>query len=313
MAKEQLKLKKNPKMKASELRLIDTHRKKQKKDGGDYTEDNYEIIDPVDHMIEHGTFRERKSDIDDLKMIFDDRQQIIKLKNKVNNQLLAYQRKTDNVSETTVEWLKEQGDYFNLRVKDKSKELEKEIKKLAKTDTKEGILIKCCLDVSSVGFVTIAACLVYIDIEKARHASSLWAYAGLDKPSRSRYTKGESGGGNKTLRCILFNLAESQIKNKKSAYRSVYDDTKSRLEKSEKTVLSRNTQGKEIECMWKDTKPSHRHGAAIRKIMKHFLADYWYVARTIYELPTDALYPEAILGGNHRTIMPEERGWNYNI
>jgi hypothetical protein len=311
MAKEALKLKINQNLKPTELRLVDVHRKVQKKDGGKYDDDNYTIIDPIEHMKEHGTYREREKNLENLKMIFDDRQQMINLRNKVSNQLDAYNRRTDQKSESMVEWLEMQLDHFNEQLKLETKKLEKEIKNLSKTETNEGKLVKCCLDVPSVGFVTIAACLVYIDIEKARHASSLWSYSGLDKSSHERYTKGVSGGGNKTLRCILYNLATSQMKNKNSAYRKVYDDTKKRLEKSDKIVKSRNTQGKLVEIPWKETKPSHRHGAALRKIMKHFLADYWYVARTIYGFETDALYPEAILGGNHRTIMPEERGWNY--
>jgi hypothetical protein len=75
--------------------------------------------------------------------------------------------------------------------------------------------------------------------------------------------------------------------------------------------MSYGTDGKKSEMKWKDTKPSHRHGAALRAIMKHFLADYWMVGRTIAGLETSALYPEAMLGGTHRTIMPEERGWVY--
>ena len=66
-----------------------------------------------------------------------------------------------------------------------------------------------------------------------------------------------------------------------------------------------------IEKPWCETKPGHRDGAALRDVMKHFLADYWYVGRTLSGLPTTPLYPEAMLGGTHRTIMPEERGWKY--
>jgi len=165
------------------------------------------------------------------------------------------------------------------------------------------------MGVKGVGFITVAHCLAYIDLEKARHASALWSYTGLHKSSHERYEKGVAGGGNKTLRTALYTLAVAQVRG--GVYREVYDNVKTRLSMSERTVKSRNTQGKLIECAWKDTKPSHRHGAALRAIMKHFLADWWYVGRTLKGLPTDALYPEAILGGNHRTIMPEERGWVY--
>ncbi len=103
---------------------------------------------------------------------------------------------------------------------------------------------------------------------------------------------------------------DSQMKTK-GAYREVYDRVKSRLEISEKVTKSRNTQGQLIDCKWKDTKPCHRHGAALRAVMKHFLADYWMVGRTLTGLDTSPLYAEAVLGKGHRTIMPEERGWIY--
>jgi len=48
-----------------------------------------------------------------------------------------------------------------------------------------------------------------------------------------------------------------------------------------RVTKSRNTQGKLIECLWSETKPCHRHGAGIRKMIKHFLADFWYVWRNV--------------------------------
>jgi hypothetical protein len=105
-------------------------------------------------------------------------------------------------------------------------------------------------------------------------------------------------------------MADSQMKGH-GPYREVYDRVKARLEVSEKEVNTRNTQGKMITVAWKDTKPCHRHGAALRAVMKHFLADYWYVGRTLAGLETNPIYAEAILGMSHKTIKPEERGWIY--
>ena len=75
-------------------------------------------------------------------------------------------------------------------------------------------------------------------------------------------------------------------------------------------VKTRNTQGKLIDAMWCDTKPSHRHGAAIRKMLKHFLADVWKVWRTIEGLPTPHLYVQEKMGHTH-IVQPEQRGWVY--
>jgi hypothetical protein len=64
--------------------------------------------------------------------------------------------------------------------------------------------------------------------------------------------------------------------------------------------------------MWKDTKPCHRHGAAIRKMIKHFLADLWFVWRETENLPTTPLYVESVLG-HTGIIKPEERGWIWKV
>ena len=286
------------------IALFDTHRKLPKRKNGQYLLRNTDVALPIAHMVEHGTYRERSPELNQIKTMVDDRSQIMKLKNKINNQLLAYKRGTDVPNEKTIQFLTETCANVVSELGKKDRGIIKFIKNM------EDPLGKAAISVKSVGPITVAHCLAYIDLEKARHASSLWSYCGLDKPSHDRYTKGEAGGGNKTLRTVLYTMADSQIKGR-GPYREVYDRVKARLEISEKLVKSRNTAGKMVEVMWKDTKPCHRHGAAIRAIMKHFLADYWMVGRTLAGLETSALYPEAMLGGSHRTIMPEERGWIY--
>jgi hypothetical protein len=170
--------------------------------------------------------------------------------------------------------------------------------------------VKAALNIKGVGPITIAFLLVYIKIENAEYASSLWSYVGYDKSSHERYTKGEAGGGNKTLRTALYAFAGSMIRSR-GAYREVYDREKLKLSNSELFTLSRKTDGKALErMMWKDTMPSHRHDAAIRKMNKHFLADVWKVWRTLEGLPTPYLYVQEKMG-HTGIIQPEERGWKY--
>jgi len=285
--------------------LLDTHRLTPKSEGGEYVALNVDVLRPVEHMDVHGTLRERDGALETIKSIVDDRQQVMKLKNKVNNQLLALKRGTDILNKKTVEYLTEKLKEFESELRQRGKILAEAMEEFRKVDRLSDVALR----LKGIGPVTIAYCRVYIDIEKARHASSLWAYAGLDKPSHDRYKKGKAGGGNKTLRTMLYTMADSQIKSR-GPYREVYDRVKERLSNSDKITKSRNTQGNLIECAWKDTKPSHRHGAAIRAVIKHFLADYWYVAREINGLDTTPLYAESQLG-KHKTIMPKERGWEY--
>ena len=286
--------------------LFDTHRKNPKRSGGDYSDSNTIVAIPTAHMQEHETLRVRTAPFEKLKSLVDERNKIMQARIKINNQLLAYQRMTDHPSDEMVSFISAQVKVFEAEEGRKLRKIEKHIKSM-EDDTP---LIKAMLGIRGVGVVTVAYCLVYIDIAKARHASSLWKYVGLHTPSHLRYTKGEAGGGNKTLRTVLYTMADSQIKSRGN-YRGVYDNTKQRLERSEKPVETRNRQGKMELKAWKDTMPCHRDGAAKRAVIKHFLADLWMVWRTLEGLETSALYPEAILGGTHRTIMPVERGWVY--
>jgi hypothetical protein len=319
MSKEALKLdriekqngkcaisKKNIEMKRTTLKLVDTDRKNPKASGGTYIKENTRVVTPQAHMKRHGTLRERSVVLDEMKSLMDDRTQVMKLRNKINNQLLADERRTDKLSTGTIEMLKMHLEQIKDYENGKTKQVNKIIKEWCQVDP----LAAAAIGVPSVGPITILAMAVYVDLAKADHASSLWKYCGLHTASHKRYVKGEAGGGNKTLRTVLYTMADSQVKGR-GPYREVYDQVKTRLEQSEKIVESRNTQGKLVEVAWKDTKPCHRHGAALRAVMKHFLADYWMVGRTLAGLDTSPIYAEAMLGGGHKTIAPETRGWVY--
>jgi len=281
--------------------LLDTDRKKLKMSGGIYTDENTRIVDPVAHMKRHGNYREREKQLNKLKIIIDGREQLQKLINSFNNRMLAVKRRTDNLDEATMEFLAVEQENVKKRLALQDRIIIKHLK------TMKWDIIQSASGVKGVGPVTIAYLIAYIDITKAKYASSLWSYVGFHKASHERYEKGVAGGGNKTLRTVLFNTGDSMIKCR-SPYRDVYDNDKARLEVSKKIVKSRNTQGKMIECEWKDTKPCHRHGAAKRKMLKHFLADFWFVWRTIEELSTPNLYVEEKLG-HTGIVKPEERGW----
>lgn len=285
------------------LSLLDTDRINPKANGGTYTDKNTRIVNPVEHMKRHGNYKERQKELDELKTLMDAREQLRKLNNSANNRLMAMKRRTDVIDGKTEVFLLQQSDETKSELSKLDRRIEKHLKLI------QFPIAHIALKIKGLGPITVAYMLVYIDIEKARYASSLWAYVGLDKPSYKRYEKNVSGGGNKTLRTALYAMAESFIKTK-NVYREVYDNEKQKLEASEKVTMSRNTKGKLIECKWSETKPCHRHGAAIRKMIKHFLADFWYVWRTLEELDTPMLYPEAKLG-HKGIIMPQERGWEF--
>ncbi len=281
--------------------LMDTDRINPKANGGIYTDDNTRVLTPKEHMKRHFIYRERTPELTQLKILIDGREQIRKLINSLNNRLLASKRQTDEMDAMTKTWIESQ-------IKESSHQLHKQDARIDKHIRSLRLpIVQSMMEIKGLGTITIAYLLVYIDITKAEHASSLWSYVGLDKPSHERYTKGESGGGNKTLRTVLYTWADVQIKHK-TVYRDVYDLEKLKLENSLKIVKSRNTQGKLVECLWSQTKPCHRHGAAIRKMIKHFLADLWFVWRESERLPVTPLYVESVLG-HTGIIRPQERGW----
>lgn len=283
---------------------LDIDRIKPKAEGGTYELDNSRLLTPAEHAARHGTLRERSEVLSLLKAVFDERKQVMGLVSKINNQLLAFQRHTDYPHPDTEKTLRNQLEQCEDLLNGIDRKFTTLVKEYAKLDR----LTAVTLDVPGVGPVTAGALAVYIELQKAANASSLWKYVGLDKPSHQRYKKGEAGGGNKTLRTVLYNTATSMMKNRECAYRDVYDRAKAQKALSEKIVSGYNTQGKLVEGAWKDAKPSHGHGHALRMIMKHFLADYWFVGRTILGLSTRPLYAEEKLG-HTGIIRPRERGW----
>lgn len=294
---------------ASELKqnlsLVDIDRITERKNGGVYTKDNSRILDPVAHMERHGIYKKREEQLDALKTSMDGRFQVRKLLNSIVNRMLAMDRRVDAMDEATYDFLKEQESLVQKRLSKIDRKIEKQVKEI------DVPIAQSALGVKGVGPITVAYMLIYIDIEKANYCSSLWSYVGLHTPSHKRYSKGESGGGNKTLRTALYTMATSMEKNRDCPYRDVYDQHKERLSKSEKTTTTRNTQGKMVEDVkWKDVKPGHRRGSALRVVMKHFLADWWFVHRTLEGLETASPYAIEKLG-HHTWISPKERGWTY--
>lgn len=294
---------KTEKSNGSDIAMLDTHRKTPKARGGTYTEENTIVISPVDHMIEHGIYKIRDEKLNKLKTLIDAREQLRKHEYSSSNRILAMKRGTDELDTETLEFLQEQQDVC----KKKSGRLDRRITKHLKS--MDHPFINAAIKIKGLGPNTIAYMMSYIEIEKAQYASSLWAYCGYDKASHERYEKGVAGGGNKTLRTVLYTMADSMIKTR-SAYRDIYDREKEKLSVSKKITKSRNTQGKLIECAWCDVKPCHRHGAAMRKMIKLFLAHAWHVWRSVEGLETNLPYVEEKLG--HKGIIrAEELGWEY--
>ena len=285
--------------------LIDTDRLIPKREGGSYEIDITRLACPLCHRKREGNHRIRPEDLGELKVFMDAREQWLKLRNKIDNQLRAIERKTDDYTAES----KAELEAMTVIPTEKEEAYNKAIYKWVQDHKEEGI-IKSALNVMGLGELTIAGLLNYVVVEKAKHRSSVWSYLGLHKPSHDRYTKGKTSGGNKTLRTILWRTADSMWRNRNCVYRLAGEKYKERLADSEKLVRSRNTKGFLTTISWAETKPCHRHGAALRKIMKEVSGDYWVVARKFLKLETDGTYSHDMLGHDHQ-VDPRERGWLY--
>lgn len=160
--------------------------------------------------------------------------------------------------------------------------------------------------VKGVGPAMAGVIVSEIDIHKARHASSIWKYAGLDvaPDGRGRSRKAEhlidfkytnAKGEEATRKSITFNpflktklmgvLASSFLRcGKDNKYAQIYYNTKNRLENH---------------AVYKDVTKLHRHNMAMRKMVKLFLVDLYVAWRTIEGLPVSTPYAEAKLGLVH--------------
>lgn len=301
---------------AKDMESIDIHRKVPKRDGGFYIKENVEVLHPRCHMKRHGILKMRVEEYEALKALNDDRHQWLKIKLKFENQLRAFKkRQTDFLLPDSVKDLEAQLDQVKVPLAEREDALKKMVTKLAKNEP----LMKAVLGLKlGCGPVTLASMVIYIDLSVAKHPSSLWKYVGLDKPGHERYTDGEASGGNKTLRTALYVLAGQFMKDgarKVNPYEVLYRQARERSANSMKmTKEYRREKGAEkgnmVSVAWKDASDGHQHGDAIRRTIKAFLADYWYVGRTILGLPTSALYVQDVLA--HGGILdPESRGWKW--
>lgn len=158
------------------------------------------------------------------------------------------------------------------------------------------------IDVAGCGPVMSAVLISEIAIERARHVSSLWKYAGLDvaPDGRGRSRRQEHlvprmytarDGSTKERLSITFNpllktkllgvLAPSFLRQRKSPYKDIYYNYKHRLEHH---------------ATYKDATKAHRHMMAQRYMIKIFLKDLWLAWRELENLPVTQPYAQAKLG-----------------
>ena len=284
--------------------LLDKAHIKARAEGGEYKPHNLRLLDHVEHMKEHGILRIRTEPIQQLYDLIEDREKMMQLIFGISNQKLAVERM--HGSDVTIALFQRQVEALEPELKSRTKAIEQWVKKAKAGDP----FIQAALAVSNLKELTVAYWITFFEPAAADHPSSYWQYIGMGGPSKERYTDGEKSGGCKKLRTALWRMADSMMKNRKCPYRKVYDDTKARLEKSEQITWTRTTKGWK-QMAWKDVSDGHRHGAALRAIIKHVTADGWFVQRTLLGLSTNDLYVKEHLGHASALIDPKARGWKF--
>lgn len=160
--------------------------------------------------------------------------------------------------------------------------------------------------VKGIGPAMAGVIISEIDIHKARHASSIWKYAGLDvaQDGKGRSKRSEhlidfaykdKEGNDAVRKSITFNpflktklmgvLASSFLRaGKDNKYSQIYYNVKNRYENH---------------AVYKDSTKLHRHNMALRKMIKQFLIDLYTVWRELEGLPVSKPYAEEKLGIVH--------------
>lgn len=164
-------------------------------------------------------------------------------------------------------------------------------------------------DVKGVGRAMAGIIISEIDISRAKYASSLWKYAGLDVASdgqgRSKRkehlvvveyknAKGDMATRNSItynplLKTKLVGVLAGSFLRSDSPYRKFYDDYKLRLQ---------NTPAHD------EKSDGHRHNMAMRYMIKIFLIDLYTAWRKLEGLPVFPSYAESKLGLKHGEKEP---------
>ena len=207
----------------------------------------------------------------------------------------------ENAPDVTTDSILDNVDLFGdtMAIEDKlTKRLEEKVKQ-----TKEWKLY--FKDIKGIGPKMAAILISEIDPYKAETVSKIWQYAGMNSgmvPGKKKEKDGSitvtgdmvrgdkptSGyvlPYNKYLKmAVAGKIATQLMMAKNPKYTKIYEGAKNFY----------NTNPK-----WKDATKAHIHRAAIRKMIKQFLADYYAFVRPLYGLETRVPYAEEKMGIVH--------------
>lgn len=203
---------------------------------------------------------------------------------------------------------------------DRLKELEKEIAKEIEREIRDIPIVRdYLLKIKGIGPVLAGGLISLFDIRKAEHPSSFWKYAGLhvENGKAVRRKRGEKTDYNPKAKVLAWKIGRSLLMSKNEFYIEMYENV--RKKESEKLNFpledpKRCPMYEEcVKKLKKSQKPAcalHIHFRALRKIVKHFLADFHINWRKIEGLPVSPIYWERIKPPDARnpTYISEPKG-----
>jgi hypothetical protein len=139
-------------------------------------------------------------------------------------------------------------------------------------------------DIKGISTLNTANLLQYFGYcEKAKHASSLWKFAGLTPDSKKE--KGKQLDFSPKLRMLMYRIGDCFVKARTPKYRDIYDKAK-----EEYTKRHLNGECEACNKIKKADKPGHPDAMARRKMIKAFLIDYYEHCLALRGLPPDKPY-----------------------
>lgn len=140
-------------------------------------------------------------------------------------------------------------------------------------------------DVRGISMVNAINLLRYFDIDRARHPSSFWKYAGLhvDEDGKApRRKKGENIDYNPACRTAVWNIGKCFIRSRNERYYSIYLQEKERqlTHKYKEGELAKKY-GKPYTKEETELRKGHADSRALRYMVKMFLLDLYKVWKNI--------------------------------
>jgi len=206
------------------------------------------------------------------------------------------------------------------RLGDAAADLERMVKSALDVYSRQSPLGEWARAQKGIGPVIAAGLLAHIDLDRARTAGSIWAFAGLD-PTR-KWERGQKRPHNAQLKTLCWKMGESFVKvsgHEDAFYGHLYAERKVYEQKQNEAGAYAEQAARMLKDRPKHAQAAiyaegklpdgHLHMRAKRYAVKMFLAHYFEVGKLIRGEAPPAPYAVAHQGHAHYVPPPEPKVW----